>query len=276
MVRARLLVFPIRGRNWCFSRSVDQSACKAQEANTPSTLNDLWNRISKPTDKPSGSKLELLIDFATNKMSNQWSNLEKAPAGSFKSKIHGLGLRLLSTVKPSEIFLKSISKEVDKVEITYPSSLNGRLVRRRLRHIAFRGAVIHKKYLYGSTVLLPLTSVFMVLPLPNIPFFWILYRTYSHWRALKGSENLLHLVTDYPGKQHSNENTALETRSKKADSNENCNALSSSWVLMPSEELQKLLNLSNTTDGLSESTLSAICQRYDLNLMDVVKYRTSL
>ncbi|CAH9118626.1 unnamed protein product [Cuscuta europaea] len=260
MVRARLLVFPIRGRNWCFSRSVDPSACKAQAANTPSTLNELWNRISKPTDKPYGSKLELLIDFATNKMSNQWSNLEKAPAGSFKSKIHGLGLRLLSTVKPSEIFLKSISKEVDKVEITYPS----------------RGAVIHKKYLYGSTVLLPLTSVFMVLPLPNIPFFWILFRTYSHWRALKGSENLLQLVTDYAGKQHSNENTALETRIKKADSNENCNALSSSWVLIPSEELQKLLNQSNTTDGLSESTLSAICQRYNLNLIDVVKYRSSL
>ncbi|CAJ2633301.1 unnamed protein product [Trifolium pratense] len=24
-----------------------------------------------------------------------------------------------------------------------------------------------------------------VLPLPNVPFFWILYRSYSHWRALQ-------------------------------------------------------------------------------------------
>lgn len=95
--------------------------------------------------------------------------------------------------------------------------------------IITRGSVIHKKYLYSSAILLPLTSVFMVciyvmylirihfflllylpkgylfgnfclkllhsiymislknlvqvLPLPNIPFFWILFRTYSHWRA---------------------------------------------------------------------------------------------
>ncbi|RAL43822.1 unnamed protein product [Cuscuta campestris] len=272
MARARLLAFPIRCRNWCFSRSVDPSACKEQSANTPATLVELWNRLSKPAVvKPSGSKIELVVDFATTKMSNQWSNLEKAPAGSFKSKLHGLGLKLLSTVKPSEIFLKSISKEVDKVEITYPSSLNGRLVRRRVRHIAFRGTVIHKRYLYGSTVLLPLTTVFMVLPLPNIPFFWILFRTYSHWRALKGSEKLLELVTEHPDQQHSNKNTTIEMRCKKANSNEN-----SPWVLNPSEELQKLLNLEHTSDGTSESTLSAICQRYHLNMMDVAKYRNSL
>ncbi|KAJ0488463.1 hypothetical protein HanHA300_Chr12g0433131 [Helianthus annuus] len=28
---------------------------------------------------------------------------------------------------------------------------------------------------------------YQVLPLPNVPFFWILFRTYSHWRALKVS-----------------------------------------------------------------------------------------
>lgn len=32
-----------------------------------------------------------------------------------------LGLRLLARVKPSENFLKSISKEVTKVEVTFPS-----------------------------------------------------------------------------------------------------------------------------------------------------------
>lgn len=30
------------------------------------------------------------------------------------------GLKLLARVKPSEIFLKSISKEVTSVEVTYP------------------------------------------------------------------------------------------------------------------------------------------------------------
>ena len=31
----------------------------------------------------------------------------------------------------------------------YPSSLNAQLVRRRLRHIAMRGSIIHSKYFYG-------------------------------------------------------------------------------------------------------------------------------
>nr|GMC78039.1 Protein FAM133B like [Ipomoea batatas] len=163
---------------------------------------DLHPPPTAPKDKPIGSNIELAIDFATTKMSNQWSNLEKAPAGSLKSKIHGLGLRLLSRVKPSEIFLKSISKE--------------------------------------------------------------------------GSEKLLELVTDCPNKQNFNEKTANENRSMKANSKENCNNLRSPWVLVPSEELQKLVNLGDAADGLSESTISAICQRYNLNLMDVVKYRHSL
>nr|GLL17860.1 uncharacterized protein LOC109190372 isoform X1 [Ipomoea trifida] len=231
-MRARLIVFPIKGRKWCFSRSVDPSACEAHSSNIPSTFVELWSRISKPAkDKLSWYNLELLIDFAANQMSNQWCNLERAPPGSFKSKIHGLGLWMLSGVKPSEIFLKSITKEVNKVEIIYPSSLNGLLVRRRVQHIAFRGTIIHKKYMYGSASLLPLTTVFMVLPFPNIPFFWILFRTYSHWRALQ--------------------------------------------VLLPSDELQKLLHHADASDGVSESTMDAICQRYSLNKMDVNKYRHS-
>lgn len=82
-------------------------------------------------------------------MNNAWIGLEKAPQGTLKNKIHlwasftphsffwpycflsllsvlylyihRLGLRLLSRVKPSEIFLKSISKEITDVQITYPS-----------------------------------------------------------------------------------------------------------------------------------------------------------
>lgn len=83
-------------------------------------------------------------------MNRAWTNLEKAPVGTFKSKIHKygvkyiaylgywallvlshdlylvlpfvyrLGLRLLSRVKPTENLLKSISKEITKVEVTYP------------------------------------------------------------------------------------------------------------------------------------------------------------
>ncbi|KAK8546856.1 hypothetical protein V6N13_093895 [Hibiscus sabdariffa] len=174
-MRARLVVFPIRGKIWCFSRSVDQSASQFTSTNTPSTVKDLWKKISS-NSKPLNANAELLVDFISDKMNNAWVGLEKAPEGSFKEQAPWL----LARVKPSEILLKSISKEVTNVRIAYPS----------------RGTVIHRKYFYGSVTLLPLTTALAVLPLPNIPFFWVLFRTYSHWRALQGSEKLLQFVTD--------------------------------------------------------------------------------
>ncbi|XP_038896484.1 uncharacterized protein LOC120084733 isoform X3 [Benincasa hispida] len=164
-MRARLVVFPIRGRNWCFSRSIDPAASDSASAQTPSTFKDLWTKISSSSSSKSdavSSNAEIVTDFISFKMNKAWTALEKAPHGSFKNKLHGIGLKLLSRVKPSEIFLKSITKDVTSVEITYPSSLNPRLVRRRLRHIALRGAAIHRKYFYGSVSMLPLTSAFTV------------------------------------------------------------------------------------------------------------------
>ncbi|KAI3674828.1 hypothetical protein L2E82_51944 [Cichorium intybus] len=120
----------------------------------------LWKKVSSSSQKATAANVELCVDFVANKMNKAWSGLEKAPPGSFKSKIHGVELSLLSRVKPSEIFLKSIPKQLTGVEVVFPSSLNARLVRRRLRHIAMRGTIVHKNYFYGSVTLLPVTSAF--------------------------------------------------------------------------------------------------------------------
>lgn len=272
IMRARLIVFPIRGRNWCFSRPIDQATLDSQSAYTPSTFKELWKNISSSSnDKSFNSNAELLIDFASNKMNRAWTGLEKAPPGSFKNKLYGLGLRLLARVKPSEIFLKSISKEVTKVEVTFPSSLSPRLVRRRLRHIAQRGTIIHKRYFYGSVSLLPLTTAFTVLPLPNIPFFWVLFRSYSHWRALKGSERLLQLVSD-------SSVTTTNKSENAADDAQNTiqHSVDPSWVLQPSKELEELIQRGDIHGGLSKCLISTICKTYDLNKIDVLKYQDSI
>ncbi|KAK5826895.1 SPAC23H3.12c: Uncharacterized protein C23H3.12c [Gossypium arboreum] len=248
-MKARLVVFPIKGKIWCFSRSIDQSASAFNSANTPSTVKELWKKIST-NSKPLNANAELLVDFISNKMNNAWVGLEKAPEGSFKNKLHGFGLQLLARVKPSEILLKSISKEVTNVRITYPPSLNSRLVRRRLRHIAMRGTVLHRKYFYGSVTLLPLTAALAVLPLPNIPFFWVLFRTYSHWRALQGSEKLLQLVSD------------------------NSRAQSfSSEMMEASKELEELLRKGYENGSVNEKAISDICIKFKLNKIDVLKWR---
>ncbi|KAG5008977.1 hypothetical protein JHK87_017492 [Glycine soja] len=273
-MRAKLFVFPIRGRNWCFSRTIDHSLSASHASSqSPSTLKDLWTNINVG-DKPLNTKTELFVDYIANKMNNAWIGLEKAPEGSFKNKIHGLGLRLLSRVKPSEIFLKSISKEITSVEIIYPSSLNAQLVRRRLRHIAVRGAVIHRNYLYGLVSLIPLTSALSILPLPNVPFFWVLFRTYSHWRALQGSERLFQLVSDNSKTSNTctyeKKTEHKESKSQRHSSNEPC------WVLRPSKELENLVHLEDGQENLSQHAIINICKIYDLNPVDVIKYEKSV
>ncbi|XP_042052957.1 uncharacterized protein YDL183C-like [Salvia splendens] len=273
-MRAKVVVFPIRGRNWCFSRSIDPSAAAAQSSTAPSTVTELWNKLS--SSKPSeDSKVELAVDFFANKMNGAWTKLEKAPQGTLKNKIHGLGVKLLSRVKPSEIFFKSIPKEINRVDIVYPSSLNPRLVRRRLRHLAYRGSVIHTKYFYCSAIMVPLTSVFMVLPLPNIPFFWISFRAYSHWRASQGSEKLMHLVTDASYQPNPSDQTAKSEDNSSQDKNSE-NSTTSLFVFQPSEELENLIQNKDDDSCLSECAISKICQKYHLNVADVKEYIDSV
>ncbi|XP_050230840.1 uncharacterized protein C23H3.12c [Mercurialis annua] len=272
-MRAKLIVFPIKGRNWCFSRSIDPTVAEAASAYTPNTLPELWKNIS--SSNSSSHNAELLIDFMSNKMNKAWMGFEKAPQGSVKNRIHGLGFKLLSRVKPSEIFLKSISKEVTHVEVTYPYSLNARLVRRRLRHIAMSGSIIHKRYLYGSVAILPLTSAFMVLPLPNIPFFWVLFRAYSHWRALQGSEKLLQLVSDSPNAENIQDMKESKTKSDHIEHMIK-KPRNFPWVLQPSKELKELLQYENENNGLSKCAISKICKTFNLNTNDVLKFWRSM
>ncbi|KAK7275482.1 hypothetical protein RIF29_16601 [Crotalaria pallida] len=270
-MRAKLVVFPIRGRNWCFTRSIYPKIPPSEtpHSHSPSSFKDLCSKLNVP-DKPINAKAELFADYVANKMNKAWIGLENAKDGSLKKKIHGLGLWLLSRVKPSEIFLKSISKEVTGVEIIYPSSLNAQLVRRRLRHIAMRGSIIHRKYFYGSISLIPLTSALSVLPLPNVPFFWILFRTYSHWRALQGSQKLLQLVSD--SSKASNTSTDMkETKDKKDSKSESHSSIEPHWVLRPSEELEHIVG-QDDGHGLSHHAILKICKIYDLNTKDVIKY----
>ncbi|RZC85840.1 hypothetical protein C5167_026508 [Papaver somniferum] len=272
MKAARLIVFPIKGRNWCFSRSIEQTVQESEATKPSPKFKDLYKKITSK-GKPMNQNVEIITEFFSTKMNKAWAGLGEAPEGSIKNKIHGLGVKLLARVKPSEIFLKSISKDVTNVEITYPTSLNPRLVRRRLRHIAFRGSVIHRRYFYGSVSLLPLTAACAILPLPNIPFFWTLFRTYSHWRALQGSERLLVLVSD-------GSTTVKEQKRDSDDEDEqehkSLNALIPQWVLHPSEDLDKYLQDLDEKDGLSKSVVSKICKAYHLDTQEVDKYRCSM
>ncbi|TYG65447.1 hypothetical protein ES288_D06G186300v1 [Gossypium darwinii] len=247
-MRARLVVFPIKGKNRCFSRSIDLSTSESSAASTPSTVKELCKKISS-NSKPLSANAELLVDFISNKMNKAWMGLEKAPEGSFKNKLHGLGLRLLARVKPSEILLKSITKDVTNVQITYPTSLNARLVRRRLRQIALRFCLCLTFHSFGSC--------------------------FAHIRiGGLSSEKLLQLVSDYSLVQNS---IILSGKGNESEHNDSkCgtkNSPSSQWVLEPSKELEDLINRGHEENYLSEQAISDICNSFSLNKNDVLKCR---
>uniref|UniRef100_A0ACD5V7L2 Uncharacterized protein n=1 Tax=Avena sativa TaxID=4498 RepID=A0ACD5V7L2_AVESA len=274
-MQARVVVFPIRRGAWCFVRprppapatSASASAAGHGALPPPPTLRDLWRGISAG-GRTAPENVEAVADFVADKMNRAWLGFGSAPEGSVKSRIHSFGLKLLSRVRPSEMLLKSVTKDVSNLDIVYPESVNPRLVRRRLRHIAIRGAAVHKKWLYGSICMLPGTSVFMVLPLPNIPFFWMLFRSYSHWRALQGSERLQLLVSDSPGKWK-----ALGDKKKGSSEGKDGDKEVTPWNLQPSKKLAGFLERRGLDEGLDCDTISTICQEYDLDKIDVLKYR---
>ncbi|KAF7083624.1 hypothetical protein CFC21_087392 [Triticum aestivum] len=274
-MQARVVVFPIRGRAWCFARprpvlpatSASASAAGSGALPPPPTLKDLWLGISAG-GRTAPENAEAVADFVADKMNRAWIGFGSAPEGSVKRRIHSFGLKLLSRVRPSETLLKSLTKDVSMLEIVHPASINPRLVRRRLRHIAVRGAAIHKKYLYGSICMLPVTSVFMVLPLPNIPFFWTLFRAYSHWRALQGSERLHLLVSDCSG-----EGKTLPEKKNGMSTRKDDDSQYAPWNFQPSQKLDGFLKRRGLDEGLDCDTISRICQTYDLDKVDVLKYR---
>ncbi|CAM0946851.1 unnamed protein product [Alopecurus aequalis] len=272
-MQARVVVFPIRGRAWCLTRpralapTAPASAAGHGALPPPPSLKDLWRGIAAG-GRTAPENVEAVADFVADKMNRAWIGFGSAPEGSVKSRIHSFGLKLLSRVRPSEMLLKSVTKDVSKLEIVYPASINPRLVRRRLRHIAVRGAAVHKKWLYGSICMLPVTSVFMVLPLPNIPFFWMLFRSYSHWRALQGSERLQLLVSDCPGQWKT-----LADKKKETSAGKDGDSEGTPWKLQPSKKLAGFLERRGSDEGLDGDTISTICREYDLDKIDVLKYR---
>ncbi|KAH0848713.1 hypothetical protein HID58_091616 [Brassica napus] len=196
----------------------------------------------------------LLISSLAQDEQKRGRVLRKAPEGSMKNKIHGLGLKLLARVKPSEIFLKSISKEVTSIQVSYPPSLDPRLVRRRLleqsctkvpdwlSNFASIDQCIYGIAITKHTILLGLV--------PHI----------FHWRALQGSEQLLKLL---PTKLMMQMNAITTRRSLNLPHVFCCHQRSyASYLVGEASE-----------EGLSEETIVEICKLFHLNKIDVLKYR---
>lgn len=84
----------------------------------------------------------------------------------------------------------------DKVELVFPQAvIPQHKAESVLRTLATERQSLHRQRLIWCCIGMPITIPFALVPvIPNIPFFYLLYRAWSHWRALVGGKHIQWLV----------------------------------------------------------------------------------
>jgi len=140
------------------------------------------------------------ISIKANETWAAWEKDEKA-LGNWKKKVTFYGNQALKRIPYEEWGLKTMpvltnQRRQDiidgktKHELLFPGRY---LKQERITDIMTKLAVerqgMHRSKLIWSVVIMPFTAPFMLIPvIPNLPFFYVLYRAWSHWKAYHGSK----------------------------------------------------------------------------------------
>ncbi|KAI4243220.1 MAG: hypothetical protein L6R40_003588 [Gallowayella cf. fulva] len=143
------------------------------------------------------------VDKLTTRASNTWLKWEKAEKG-WQKKVTSYGNKLFERIPHEEWGLKSIPplsrrrkdeelKGGKEVEVVFPGSVIGEeKVKAALE--AFAGDErqgFHTKWMWWSIVGMPISAPMALLPVvPNLPFFYLVFRAWSHWKARSGSQHV--------------------------------------------------------------------------------------
>ncbi|KAJ1736099.1 hypothetical protein LPJ61_000148 [Coemansia biformis] len=134
------------------------------------------------------------------KASGKWNQWAAYPRESWRGRIYTYGESLMDRIDFKEYFLKEIPTKseghlVTKVDIVAPALLGKSEIVSELRALVQRQEPYHGRWMKYCCYLLPLTSLFTVVPvIPNFPFFYNLFRVYSHYKARHGAQHLLHVL----------------------------------------------------------------------------------
>lgn len=140
--------------------------------------------------QPPSSKTSY-ADWAINKASSTWADLEKAPKGWKKSLVNlgnGIfrripfeewGLKTLPSYSKSTIETAAMTRVLFPGRFLEEGKVTGLLAR-----IATERQKLHKQRLVWSIVGMPLTIPVAILPvIPNIPLFYLAFRAWSHYKG---------------------------------------------------------------------------------------------
>ncbi|EDR13552.1 uncharacterized protein LACBIDRAFT_308599 [Laccaria bicolor S238N-H82] len=174
---------------------------------------------------------EGIANWITKKAGNTWAGFGKAKGG-WKLKTYQMGERLVDRMDFEELALKSIDpslgpsikhpggghalegkgKEKGKesvassasekgedslvIPLLYPpSQTSSSAALAHLRQYVEHRMPKHRRGFYTWMILTPFTAPFMIIPIiPNLPFFFCVWRSWSHYRAYKSSQYLQNLL----------------------------------------------------------------------------------
>ncbi|KAF9452920.1 hypothetical protein P691DRAFT_755954 [Macrolepiota fuliginosa MF-IS2] len=155
---------------------------------------------------------EGIVKFLQGKAAATWTGFGKTEQGSWKLKVYQMGESLVDRMDFEELALKGLdpslgpslshpSPEVEKpsrIPLIYPSSLSSdsesllhlkKLVEHRMPR--------HRRGFYAWMIIAPFTAPFMIVPvIPNLPFFFCVWRSWSHYRAYRATQYLQDLLAN--------------------------------------------------------------------------------
>ncbi|BCS26052.1 mitochondrial K+-H+ exchange-related family protein [Aspergillus puulaauensis] len=152
------------------------------------------------------SKERSILDRITDKAAQTWTQWEEADKG-WKTHIVSWGNRVQQRIPYEEWGLKSIpslssQRRIDeshgttRVDVLFPgNAIKEEKLIPMLHQLSKARQELHRRRMWWSFIAAPLTAPIALIPIiPNIPFFYLVYRGWSHWRALNGSKHLQFLV----------------------------------------------------------------------------------
>ncbi|KAF8157853.1 mitochondrial K+-H+ exchange-related-domain-containing protein [Crassisporium funariophilum] len=180
----------------------------------PPTAESGGVEIDAKTEKKGWLPEEGVANWVTNKASHTWAGFGKAEGG-WKLKTYQFGERLVDRMDFEELALKSIDpsmgpsitqfkrtpvleekREPMTIPLVFPPSLlSSSEVLSELRAYTEHRIPRHRRGFYFWMIVAPFTAPFMIIPIvPNLPFFFCVWRSWSHYRAYRSSQYLQSLL----------------------------------------------------------------------------------
>ncbi|RCI09670.1 hypothetical protein L249_3826 [Ophiocordyceps polyrhachis-furcata BCC 54312] len=162
---------------------------------------------SPSTGSDKASPRPRLVDRGAAWAAAKWAQWEKKPAG-WQRRVVDYGNQALRRIPFEEWGLRSVpplsvrrSREegqagTDGVELVFPGGAFGPdEARSMVLRLATERLGLHRQRFIWCFAAMPLTLPFALVPIiPNLPFFYLVYRAWSHWRAIAGGRHVQWLV----------------------------------------------------------------------------------